>query len=224
MTINCLIVDDEPLARQLIRDYLESMTEFNIIAECGNAIETLQALEQHKIDVLFLDINMPKLTGLQLKKQIDDTILTVFTTAYEEHAVAAFEVEAFDYLIKPISFDRFLTAANRVKKQFEKTKTKEKLSITIKENKRIYKIDLDEIFYLQAYGDYVRVFAKSKTYITKERLSTIAKELSDEFFKVHRSYIINIQSIQYIEGNFVVINDEQIPISQSLKGELLKRI
>ncbi len=221
MKINCIIVDDEPLARKLLKEYIESVSELYLVQECADALEAMAAIEKQKVDLIFLDINMPKLTGLQLKKHLDVSIPTIFTTAYSEYAVEAFEVEAFDYLIKPISFERFLSSINRVKKHINKGGPKELLTLTIKENKRLYKIDLSDVLYLQAYGDYVRVYAQDKTYLTKEKLSVIEGKLSNQFIRIHRSYIINVSHLDYIEGNHAMINNTQLPISASYKNKLI---
>ena len=152
MKWNCLIVDDEPLARMVIKDYLVEIADLTVIGECKNAIEAADILNTKEVDVLFLDINMPKLTGIQLLKNLPNPPLVIFTTAYPEYAVDAFELDAFDYLMKPIAFDRFLKTIQKLKKQLSKEVRSSADTLTIKEGKRIYKLELTDIFLLQAYG------------------------------------------------------------------------
>jgi len=219
-----LIVDDEPLARMVIKDYLSDIKDFEIIGECKSAIEAGDFLNEHPVDVLFLDVNMPKLTGIQLLKNLSNPPLVIFTTAYAEFAVDAFELEAFDYLMKPIAFDRFIRTIQKTKKQLQQQSTPLNLAstLTIKEGKRIYKLEMDDIFLLQAYGDYVRLHTKEKVYITKDRLLKIKEELSDIFLQVHRSYIINLNYLKYLEGNMVMVDKEKVPVSGSYRETLLE--
>ena len=226
MTYKCLIVDDEPIARKIIADYLADLGEMEIVGQLKNAIETSDFLQQNTVDILFLDINMPKLSGVQLLKNLKNPPLVIFTTAYSEYAVEAFELEAFDYLVKPIAFERFLKAVNNAKKRLqERTLGQEPPKLfTIKEGKRIYKVDFAAIFLVQAYGDYVRLYTTEKTYITKEKFTVIKKELPPNFLQVHRSYIINLEHLDYLEGNQVQVNGKKITVSNSYRGTLLDRL
>ena len=226
MTYKCLIVDDEPIARKIIADYLADLGEMEIVGQLKNAIETSDFLQHNEVDILFLDINMPKLSGVQLLKNLKNPPLVIFTTAYSEYAVEAFELEAFDYLVKPIAFERFLKAVNNAKKRLqERTLGQEPPKLfTIKEGKRIYKVDFAAIFLVQAYGDYVRLYTTEKTYITKEKFTVIKKELPPNFLQVHRSYIINLEHLDYLEGNQVQVNGKKITVSNSYRGTLLDRL
>ena len=226
MTYKCLIVDDEPIARKIIADYLADLGEMEIVGQLKNAIETSDFLQHNEVDILFLDINMPKLSGVQLLKNLKNPPLVIFTTAYSEYAVEAFELEAFDYLVKPIAFERFLKAVNNAKKRLqERTLGQEPPKLfTIKEGKRIYKVDFAAIFLVQAYGDYVRLYTTEKTYITKEKFTVIKKELPPNFLQVHRSYIINLEHLDFLEGNQVQVNGQKITVSNSYRGTLLDRL
>ena len=226
MAYKCLIVDDEPLARKVLKEYLDDVQVLSLVNECGSPVEAVEFLKRNDIDVLFLDINMPKLDGFQVLNQLEKRPLVIFTTAYSEYAVKAFEFKAFDYLVKPISFERFLQSTNRVVDQLnsEQSGTTEAQTILIKENKRLYKISLDDIFFVKAFGDYIRIFTSTKTYIVKDRLQRFSEELNDRFFKVHRSYIVNLDRIHYLEGNHIVINDEKIPVSETYRSALIDRI
>lgn len=226
MIYKCLIVDDEPIARQILAEYIAALKEVEIVGQLKNAIEVADFLENNTVDILFLDINMPRLSGVQLLKNLKNPPLVIFTTAYSEYAVEAFELEAFDYLVKPIAFDRFLKAMNKAKQRLkEQNGGKETPKLfTIKENKRIYKVKLEEIFLLQAYGDYVRIYTAEKKYVTKGKLSLVKAELPDDFLQVHRSYIINLNHLKYVEGNMVQIATESVPVSLSFREVLMKRL
>ena len=226
MRYKCLIVDDEPIARQIITDYLSDLKDIDIVGQLKSAIEAIHFLQSHTVDILFLDINMPRLSGIQLLKDLKHPPLVIFTTAYSEYAVTAFELEAFDYLVKPIAFDRFLKAVNNAKSRINEKKSnlRETRLFTIKEDKRIYKVNVEDIFLLQAYGDYVRIYTTEKKYITKSKLSSLKTSLPDSFLQVHRSYIINLQHLKYLEGNMVSVHKEMVPVSQSFREALLKRL
>jgi len=221
----CLIVDDEPLARKILVEYFEFLSDIEIVGELGSAIEAAEFLQKEKVDILLLDINMPRLTGIQLLKNLKEPPLVIFTTAYSEYAVEAFDLEAFDYLVKPISFDRFMKSIDKAKKRLvEKNGANDNLpkQLSIKEGKRLYKINLDDIYLLQAYGDYVRIYTDEKKYTPKDRLMNIKASLPDNFVQVHRSYIINLSFLKYLEGNHVMVKEEQVPVSNSYKEDLLK--
>ncbi|NNF34190.1 MAG: response regulator transcription factor [Saprospiraceae bacterium] len=227
MAYKCMIVDDEPLARKVIREYLDDVHELSLGHESGSPIEAIEILKRNEIDVLFLDINMPKLDGFQVLNQLKEPPIVIFTTAYSEYAVKAFEVKAFDYLVKPISFERFLQSCNRVVAHLAGNNDEgkdEPDAILIKENKRLYRISPESIYYIKAFGDYIRIFTDTKTYIVKDRLQKFSKELNDRFLKVHRSYVVNLDHIHYLEGNHLVIDDKKIPVSETYRNELINRI
>ena len=162
----------------------------------------------------------------QLLKNIKNPPLVIFTTAYSEYAVEAFELEALDYLVKPIAFDRFLKAMNNAKKRLKEQKGGKEVAklFTIKENKRIYKVDFEAIFLLQAYGDYVRIYTQEKKYVTKSKLNLVKIELPNHFLQIHRSYIINLNHLKYMEGNMVQVSTEKVPVSLSFREALLNRL
>jgi len=224
MSYTILIVDDEPLARKVLREFVAKMDQEVILLQAEDALKAQKIIADREVDLLFLDINMPLMSGIELVNAISAQPLIIFTTAYAEHAVTAFELEAFDYLVKPISFSRFQKSFNRALEQLVTKIATESSWIMIKEGRRIYKVPHSEIRYLQAYGDYVKIFSTNKTYLMKTKLSALLSELPDRFIRCHRSYIVNVDTINYIEGNHVVINDEKIPISESYRQELLSRL
>jgi len=197
------------------------------VATCGNAFEALETLRQHPIDLLFLDINMPRLSGISLLKSLDKPPLVIFTTAYPEYAVEGFELEAVDYLLKPFSQERFIKAVNRAADKLTPTSPAPSRpeSLLIKADKKLYKIDFQDITHLEAYGDYVKIFTKDKMLLTKERLNTLELQLpSEQFTRIHRSYVIALSAIEFIEGNMVKVGKEKLPISENLKEELLEKL
>lgn len=225
MSYQCLIVDDEPLARKIVREYLDQLSDFSLVAECGDALQAQQILTVDPVDLIFLDINLPGLSGMQLMRLVANPPVVIFTTAYSEYAVEAFEVNAFDYLVKPISLERFLTSVNRVRTLLDdrhKDKTDVHWWINIKEGRRIYHLHTSEILYLQAYGDYVRVFTREQTIMTKHTLSSIKEQLPVSFIQVHRSFIVNTGVIQFLEGNMLIVRDKKIPVSDSYREELIR--
>ena len=226
MTYQCLIVDDEPIARKILAEYLGELSDLMVVGQLKNAIEAADFLANNVVDILFLDINMPKLSGVQLLKNLKQSPLVIFTTAYSEYAVTAFELEAFDYLVKPIAFDRFLKAVNNAKKRLQEKEVGKEFPklFTIKENKRIYKVNFDKVFLLQAYGDYVRIYTNEKKYVTKSKLNLIKATLPAYFMQVHRSYIINLNHLKFVEGNMVQIATESVPVSLSFREALMKRL
>ena len=225
MRIKSLIVDDEPLARKVIRDYIEQISGIELKGECADAMDAQKVLSMHDIDVIYLDINMPLISGMDFIRIVQPLPLVVFTTAYPDYAVEAFELQAFDYLVKPISFDRFLKSFQRIQKHLGRGQiSKPDERIKIKEGKRLYQLQMDEIYMVQAYGDYIKVFTPEKVYVTKQRLIKFAELLPEQFIQVHRSYIINLRSVSYLEGNFVMIEGQQIPVSQSYREKLIERL
>ena len=224
MSYTILIVDDEPLARKVLQEFVAKMDQEVILLEAEDALKAQKIIADQEVDLLFLDINMPLMTGIELVNAISNKPLVIFTTAYAEHAVTAFELEAFDYLVKPISFSRFQKSFIRAIEQLATKVASESSWIMVKEGRRIYKVPHHEIKYLQAYGDYVKIFSINKTYLMKTKLSALLSELPDSFTRCHRSYVVNMDSINYIEGNHVVINDEKIPISESYRQDLMSRL
>jgi len=223
MTYTCMLIDDEPLARRILREYIAQLPGLSVIAECEDALQAQDLLSQNSVDILYLDINMPKLSGIEFIKNVEPLPLVVFTTAYPAYAVEAFEFEAFDYLLKPISFERFIKSFQRIKKQFQSAAgVSPQTWIKIKEGKRLYKLFADEIYWVQAYGDYIKVHTQEKVYVTKEKLIQFLTLLPQHFIQVHRSYLVNLNHVQYLEGNFLMMEGTHVPVSSSYRDRLLK--
>ena len=225
MTIRCLVVDDEPLGRKIVEEHLEQLTDLVLVASVSSALEAQQVIDQQSVDVIFLDINMPKLSGLDWMKTLENEALIVFTTAYSEYAVDAFDVKAFDFLVKPISFSRFMNSINRVRKHLTAANHDQlDRHVLIREGRRLYKVDANDIIYLQAFGDYLRIFSTDKKYITKDRMHLFMKQLPTSFTQVHRSYTVNMKHIQYLEGNQIVLTNATVPISAKYRQEVLDKL
>lgn len=219
--LNCLVVDDEPLARKVLADYINESPGLELIQEFKSAVHLKHFLDENMApDIIFLDINMPKLSGLEFVKSFDSSAHIVFTTAYPEFAVDAFELNAADYLLKPVSYKRFLQCIDKLRDMTEK---KSRDWIVIKENKRLYKISYSKLLYLQAYGDYVKFITPEKNYITKAKLSEYVYLLGDSFQQCHRSYIANLSHVRYMEGNQLVIGEDRIPVSSGYRDSFLEQ-
>ena len=230
--IKCLIVDDEPLAQRIIEKYSEDIPTIEIICKCNNAFEAMQALNDKDIDLIFLDINMPKLSGINFLKSLKNPPLCIITTAYSEFALEGYELDVIDYLKKPFSFERFLKAIQKVQERIkESTKetvvheivtshSNEENFIFVKSNKKTFKVNISDVFYIEALGDYVKIHTNDKVIITYQSMKKIEALLpSSSFTRIHKSFIVSISKIKSIEGNMVEIKDEKLPIGSNYKQE-----
>jgi len=232
-TIHCIIVDDEPVAREIIESHLQKIDTIEIIASCKNAMEAFNVINTHKIDVIFLDINMPEISGLSFARSINKNIKIIFTTAYREYAVDGFDLKAVDYLLKPISFERLLQAVNKflnenssVYKEETKELTVEKSDfIFVRSDRKMIKINFYDINYIESLGDYLKIHLQNKTIVTRETISNMEAKLpKSEFIRIHRSFILSISKIESFTSEFVEVNKKAIPISRSYKKEVLQRL
>lgn len=227
---NCLIVDDEPIACEIIMHYCSHLQFLNIVAVCGNAFEAKSILTDNQIDIIFLDIHMPVLDGLSFLKTLKHPSQIIFTTAYKEYAVDAFDLTACDYLLKPFSLERFIIA---IDKAVDKLNTAKRITIAhheisiayffIKAEGKIFKISYDDLLYAEANGNYTKVVTRNKTILPSISFSSFEKLLeSNLFVRVHRSFIINKSKVDSIEGNTILINKVEIPIGSNYKESFLK--
>jgi two-component system LytT family response regulator len=233
--MNVIIIDDEPLARNLIKEFLEDQADITIVAECGDGFEGIKQIQQHQPDLIFLDIKMPKINGFEMLEVLDESPLVIFTTAYDEYAIKAFESNAVDYLLKPFSKDRFLMA---LKKCIAAEKTKHFLSnpeattsidhnpfserIVIKQNGNILILQTDDILFIESYDDYVKIHTINQIYVKKKTMSFYEKHLNPMLFaRIHRSYIVNIKSISELKSSgsdtvYVIMeNGTKLSVSRS---------
>jgi len=225
MKISCIIVDDEPLSRDVLLTYIADTPQLEIKAVMDNAIHAMNYLNQNQIDLVFLDINMPKLSGINLVKSLVNPPLIIFTTAYPQFAVEGFELDAIDYLLKPFSFERFLKSVNKVSEKLSKTEMPEQKYLVIKADKKLHRIRQDEILYFESAGDYVKIFFKDQIIMAHETMKNLEQTLPPEmFFRTHRSYIVALDKITFIEGNQLKIADVMVPVSLDKKEDLLVMI
>ncbi len=226
MNLNCLIVDDEPLSQDVIVDFVNACPELNLVAVCNDALEAGSYLKKEKIDVMFLDINMPKLSGISFVKSLKVPPSIVFITAYPEYAVDGFEVDAVDYLLKPVSFERFRAAVNRLAERFSgNIETENRKHLMVRANKKNYRIDFDELLFLEAQGDYVRFVTTEKSLMVHGTLKEFITQLPANLFgRIHKSYVISLSKVIYTEGNQVKLGEYKLPVSLSYKEELIKKL
>ncbi|MCK5400547.1 MAG: response regulator transcription factor [Flavobacteriaceae bacterium] len=226
MKIRCLIIDDEPSSQSVLENFIENVDFLELSGICNNAIEALKELNKNHIDLLFLDINMPKISGLTFYKSLQNPPDVIFTTAYSQHAIDGFEVNATDYLLKPFSFDRFFTAVNKVvEKKHSNNKTNNIDYILIKANKITHKITTNDILFIEAYGDYVKVHIEDKFILTNSTFTNIFNQLPKNlFFRTHKSFAVNLDKIDTINGNRISISKHLVPIGQKFKSEFLKSL
>lgn len=230
-TLKCIIADDEPIARQIIENYIANIPYLSLVASCANAFEVMEVLQQEMVDILFLDINMPKLSGLSLLKTMRQKPNVIITTAYPEYAVEGFELSVIDYLLKPFSLERFLKAISKVQQLTQnnaviKETQKEEATTTlfVKSDKKIIKLELKEITHIEAYGNYIKIFTDIMV-LTPQTLNEFLEKLPSDFLRIHKSFAINFHQLKLIDGNQVVLqNDTKLPIGKSYRKIILDRI
>jgi Response regulator of the LytR/AlgR family len=223
--IKCAIIDDEPLSRDILRQFIEDHPDLSLTAEYKDALEAISGLERQSVDLLLLDINMPKLSGVNFYKSLQEKPLVIFTTAYPEFALEGFELDAVDYLMKPIAFDRFLQAIQKVKNRLKTTSEETPEHIMLKVDKKLYRAAFDDILYLEAFGDYAKVHLIHQVLIITSTMKRLEAELPSELFvRTHKSYLINISKVEFIEGNQVKIGSGMIPIGLRYREVVLGKL
>lgn len=226
MKLDCIIIDDEPLARDGIRDYVGKVSFLNLVGEFKNAIEAREFVEEHPVDLMFLDINMPKLNGLEFLRTLADAPKVVFTTAYREFATESYDLDGVDYLLKPISFERFFKAVNKVFELFQESEPSDSdESFFVKVDGKIKRIHFQDVLYVEGMKDYVKIFLQDQTSImTLVSLKQMEQGLPKEFMRVHRSYIAALNRVDEIEGNTLKIKESVIPMAPNLRAEVMERV
>ena len=232
--MNCIIVDDEPLAIDLIVDFVKKIPFLSLLGTCKNAFEANEAIHKQNVDLLFLDIQMPNLTGIQLMHGLEKKPLVIFTTAYSEYAVESYDLNAVDYLLKPFTFERFLKAVNKAYSQFSKKEAVpaehdgqgdgDKFIFVSAEYKKL-KINLEDILYIEGLSDYIKIYTGEKPILTLQRLKVMEEKLPrDRFIRVHRSFIVSLNKIESIQRNRIVIGKTFIPVGENYKDTFYKTI
>jgi DNA-binding LytR/AlgR family response regulator len=227
LNIHCIIIEDEPVSQDILKRYIADTPPLKLVGVCNNAFEAQELLLDEQVHLMFLDINMPKLSGMSFLKSLKNPPLVIFTTAYPEYALEGYEVDAVDYLLKPFSFDRFIKAVN---KAVERLRSSEKPAgqegfVMLRADKKIFKVAISSISHLEAMGDYVKVFYDSKYIMVHDTLQHLLEEIgSTDLVRIHRSWAVSIKHINYVEGNLVMIGDREIPVGKSYKENFLERI
>lgn len=225
--IKCIITDDEPFARKGLMGYIEKIDFLELKAVCENAVELNSVLKQYPVDLLFLDIDMPYVTGIDFLKQSQEIPRVILTTAYEQYALKGYELDVLDYLLKPISFERFLKAANKAYDWFSQQHTDSSAEdyIFVKSDSKLEKINFSDILFVEALENYVLIYTKEKKIITHLTLKMLLEKLTTPFFiHPHKSYIVAVNKINAIEGNMLYVGNFQVPVSKYQKEEIMEKI
>jgi two-component system, LytTR family, response regulator len=229
--ITCLIVDDEPLAVQLLEDYIGQADFLSLAHKCYNAMDALKFLKGQEVDLIFMDINMPKLTGMELSSLLPPGKKIIFTTAYSEYAVQSYEKNAVDYLLKPITFERFMKAVVKAEKLIAGERpastvatSVDNSSFFIKSGKSLVKLAFEKIFFIEGMKDYVTFHTSGEKLIAYKRMKELEETLPANFLRIHNSYIVNVQYVNRFEDNHVFINNERIPVSEKYRDAFFEKI
>lgn len=229
MKLNCLIIDDEPVARNGMEEYVREVDFLNLVAKCENPMKASSYLKEHRIDLLLLDIHMPKLSGIDFLRTLKDPPMAIITTAYSEYALEGYSLDIIDYLMKPVSFDRFLRAVQKAS-DFHTLKHQVKPTgqdyFFIKCDSKYERINFAEVLFVESLQNYVVIHTAERKYITYLTLGAVEEQLpQQQFMKIHKSYLIALGKVKAIEGNEVVLqNSHRIPISRALKDDVMNRI
>lgn len=223
--IRYIIVDDEHIAHDIIKGYADALPNLTFVQDCYDAIEAMECLRNNKIDLIFLDLNMPKLKGFEFLKTLQNPPKVIVTTAYQEHALEGYELNIVDYLLKPFSFERFIKAINKLEinkdDKLTSNSKKEENSLFLRSNKKLIQVNMDNILFVEAIGNYVKIVTKTDEIQIREKISGILHLLpQDGFLQVHKSFIIAKKHINEIEGNRILIHDFVIPVGKVYKNNL----
>lgn len=227
--INCLVIDDEILARRLLEDYISKIPEIELVQACKSALEAMPYLDKNKIDIIFLDIQMPDISGVDFIKTLKVKPITIFTTAYSQYAIDGYSLDVIDYLLKPISFERFIQAVNKATVQLNLEKSSknsnERDFMIVKSDNRLNKVNYNDIIYIEGLKEYVRFHLKSgKRLVTLVSLKKMEEELPSNFMRIHRSFIVNKNMVISLYGNMVEIDNKRLDIGKTYKEKVLKQL
>lgn len=231
MKIKCVLIDDEPLAIKVLQNYFTNFTDFEVVATFNNSLEALDFINTTPVDAVFLDINMPMMTGFELISLIETKTKVIITTAFREFAAESYDLDVLDYLVKPIPLPRFIKCINKITTEYNlKNNIKVETSkgdshIFIKVDKKMMKINIEEILFVEGMKEYIKVVTPDKTYITHKSLTSLSEELpAERFLRIHKSYVIALNKVKSIEGNRVQIQSYNIPIGRNYSKEVKNKI
>lgn len=231
--IHCIIVDDEPVARDILENLLSRIDSVVLVGLCRNALEAFNIISERKVDLVFLDINMPDISGLSFAKSINSDIKIIFTTAYREYAVEGFDLKAVDYLLKPISFERLFQSINKYREEVLPGKEMVNNDIEsgksdyffVRSDRKMIRITFDNILYIESLSDYIKINLRDKSVVTRETITSIEAKLpKNEFIRTHRSFIVSKRFVDSFTNEFVEIGSSQVPISRTYKDEVLSKL
>lgn len=217
-----MIVEDEPVSQELLRRYILDLPQLELLSVCSNAIEAGEALRKQGVDLIFLDINMPRLSGTEFYTTLINPPAVIFTTAYPEFAVKGFELNAVDYLVKPFPFERFVKAVGKFLDQRRPEQPPSYIALVA--DKKTHKVNFQDIEFIEAMGDYARVKMKDKTLIVHQTLQKLGEQLPSDFRRIHKSFIISLNKLEYVEGNMAIVAGQKIPIGQTYRVEFMERL
>jgi len=229
MKLNCIIIDDEQLAGKLIQTYCEKVDALEVLGTFQNPLKALEFLQKKKVDLIFLDIQMPEISGVDFFKSLIDRPMVIFTTAYDQFAVKGFELDAVDYLLKPFSFDRFLVAVQKALKKkmaFHSPSLSEggPLKIKVRADHKVYFLLPDNILFIESQQEYVVYHMNTKKILALGSLKSLERSLPDQFCRTHKSYIVNLDKVNVVEGNMLVVGTHKIPIGNTFRTEVHKSL
>jgi len=231
MKIKCVLIDDEPLAIKVLQNYFTNFTDFEVVGTFNNSLEALDFINSTTVDAVFLDINMPMMTGFELISLIENKTKVIITTAFREFAAESYDLDVLDYLVKPIPLPRFIKCINKItteynlKNNIKIEATKGDSHIFIKVDKKMMKINIEEILFVEGMKEYIKVVTPDKTYITHKSLTSLSEELpADRFLRIHKSYVIALNKVKSIEGNRIQIQSYTIPIGRNYSKEVKNKI
>ncbi len=222
MKLSALIVDDEPLAHKIILNYVSDISDLEVTGQAYLPTEALRLIREQDFDIIFLDIQMPKMTGMELLRVADTQAQVIITSAYEEYALESYELSVCDYLLKPFRLDRFIKAVDKARANFSKGQATEDQSLLIKVDKKMLRLGIDDILCLESYGNYLKIHTPEQTYLTLSTMSAMLDSLPQGYLRVHKSYVIRLTAIRSIEGHLTQLsNGMQVPISRQYRSGLL---
>ncbi|WP_080777081.1 LytR/AlgR family response regulator transcription factor [Chryseobacterium phocaeense] len=224
-TIKCIIVDDEPLAISLLENYVRKIPFLELVFSAENPITALEYIQNNEADLIFLDIQMPELTGINFMKIVGEKKRYILTTAYSEYALEGYEHNIIDYLLKPVSFERFYKSAEKARERFPMNENKEDTYFFVKSSGQQHRINFADILYIESIKDYVNIRTSNEEYIVLDTLKSLENQLSERFVRVHKSFIVNLDKTKNIGvKRMVLISDQVIPVGESYRSNLLARI
>lgn len=228
-TKRCLVVDDEPIAREIVATYIRQIPQLSLLGQCRDAFEAMEALQQQPVDVLILDINMPKLSGLGMLRSLQSPPEVIITSAYAEYALEGFELSVTDYLLKPFSFERFVKAIGKTGRaqqppvSVETAPRRAEGSVLLKVDQKLIRLNLTDIRYVEAYGNYVKVHTGQGFLLSRQTLSQLEAQLpGDAFIRIHKSYVVPFGSIEYVEGNMISVASTHLPLGKVYRNRVLE--